>query len=138
MEGQQKKLEEAFEENAALDFERARVKDGYGGPLRRIVSYTSAEFLNGSHMQLSGSRSRIQFNSNVKFYANVNFLELFYISLMTVNDNASSNHCVQSYNSGLLIVYTAGIVQEVGRRLMTKCYRLLFLVSRSPDIGRVD
>ena len=49
------RLSDVLEQNAALDFERARVKDGYGGPLRRMVSYTSAEFLNGSQLQLSGA-----------------------------------------------------------------------------------
>ena len=49
------RLSDVLEQNAALDFERARVKDGYGGPLRRMVSYTSAEFLSGSQLQLSGA-----------------------------------------------------------------------------------
>ena len=41
-------LEEALEENARLDFERARRDDGYSGPLRRMISCTSSEFLQGA------------------------------------------------------------------------------------------
>ena len=54
----QQRLNEAVEENATLNFEHARVKDGYTGPLRRMVSYTSTEFLSGSTQQLAGARGR--------------------------------------------------------------------------------
>ena len=49
----QKKIQALLEDLSALEFEKNNMKEGYSGPIRRMISYASAEFLNGSQLQLS-------------------------------------------------------------------------------------
>ena len=46
-------MEEIIEENAALEFERTNMSEGYRGGLKRILS-TSSDLFSGSNLQLSG------------------------------------------------------------------------------------
>lgn len=46
-------MQELVEENAALEFERSNMREGLGG-MKRILSFSSAEFLTSSNGQLAG------------------------------------------------------------------------------------
>ena len=49
------RLQGLVDENTALEFAQNQLKDGPpgGSRIRRMLSYTSTEFLHGSHLQLS-------------------------------------------------------------------------------------
>ena len=49
----QKKMQELIEENACLEFEKANMKEGYKGGLRRMLS-SSSELFSGSQLQIAG------------------------------------------------------------------------------------
>lgn len=46
-------MEEIIEENAALEFERTNMSEGYRGGLKRMLS-TSSDLFSGSQLQIAG------------------------------------------------------------------------------------
>ncbi len=46
-------MQELIEENACLEFEKANMKEGYKGGLRRMLS-SSSELFSGSQLQIAG------------------------------------------------------------------------------------
>jgi len=57
----EKKTQELIEENSHLEFERSRLKEGFGSrsAVRKLLSYSSSDLLGGSQTYLVGNTGNI-------------------------------------------------------------------------------